>query len=60
LPAQRKEKIVVRTSPDVPSSAYTGTTQSDPTAYRTLYIAMEFVDNVSDETLSTHGIRLIH
>jgi hypothetical protein len=46
-----KEKIagvVARISPsDVPSSAVTGTSNSDPAAYRTLYIAMEFVDNVS-------------
>ena len=43
-----KEKVVARISPsDVPSSAVTGTTNSDPAAFRTLFIAMEFVDNVS-------------
>jgi len=41
-------KVVAKKPPsDVPSSAVTGTTNSDTTGFRTLYIAMEFVDNVS-------------
>lgn len=33
-------------APPTQSSAITGSTNSDPTAFRTLYIVMEFVDNV--------------
>jgi hypothetical protein len=46
-PIARKEKVVTNKSPEVPSSAFTGTSQTDPAVCRTLYIAMEFVDNVS-------------
>lgn len=50
-PKPKEEKVgrvTARKAPsDVPSSAVTGTTNSDPSAFRTLYIAMEFVDNVS-------------
>lgn len=54
---QAKDKVVnavARTAPsDVPNSAVTGTTNSDPAAFRTLFIAMEFVDNVSDGSQSS-------
>lgn len=43
-PKQKRNGVV---SSSVPSSALTDASRADPTSYRTLYIAMEFVDNVS-------------
>ena len=46
-PIARAEKVIAQKSPEIASSAFTGTSHSDPAVCRTLYIAMEFVDNVS-------------
>jgi translation initiation factor 2-alpha kinase 4 len=43
-PNQNRNGVVLSS---VPSSALTDASRADPTSYRTLYIAMEFVDNVS-------------